>query len=135
MQLWHEHLLDLNRPQEQELIQSLSTLRIHIKLLITQVLVQELLIVIPVHYLLQDTQTPFGTSYIAASSDYSILSLYGSPGGNILDSGSLVLSNSPFDFMLVPSPRAAEAEDSYGIPVLDSFKDEILGLYVCYHIL
>ena len=60
---------------------------------------------------------------------------YGSPSGNILDSGSLGLSNSPFDFMLVPSPRAAEAEDSYGIPVLDSFKDDILGLYVCYHIL
>ena len=47
-----------------------------------------------------------------------------------LDSGSLVLSNSPFDFMLVPSPRAAEAEDSYGIPVVDAFKDDILGLYM-----
>ena len=55
---------------------------------------------------------------------------YGSPSGDILDSGSLVLSNSPFDFMLVPSPRAAEAEDSYGIPVVDAFKDDILGLYM-----
>ena len=51
---------------------------------------------------------------------------YGSPSGNILDSGSLGLSNSPFDFMLVPSPRAAEAEDSYEVPVLDSFKDDII---------
>ena len=32
--------------------------------------------------------------------------------------------------MLVPSPRAAEAEDSYGIPVVDAFKDDILGLYM-----
>ena len=65
---------------------------------------------------------------------------YGSPSGDILDSGSfesgtaqasLVLSNSPFDSPLEPSPRAAEAgSDSYGIPVVDAFKDDILGLYM-----
>ena len=32
--------------------------------------------------------------------------------------------------MFVPSPRAAEAEDSYGIPVVDAFKDDILGSYM-----
>ena len=80
--------------------------------------------------------TGTGGSYSGATSlTGSAADDYGSPSGDILDSGSLVLSNSPFDFMLVPSPRAAEAEDSYGIPVVDAFKDDILGLYVCYHIL
>ena len=55
---------------------------------------------------------------------------YGSPSGDILDSGSLVLSNSSFDSMLEPSPRAAEAgSDSYGIPVVIIYS-EINGILI-----